>query len=256
LSTALDLPKHREQVRLACERAGFAPHDMMEHLTALDTNAVEASLNMVEAADVYIGIFAYRYGYIPDGFDKSITEMEYDRAVQLDKPRLVFFIHHDHPVTGSDVETGAGAERLRSLKDRIGKERVAAFFKSAEDLRSHVVEALGALAKTLGATGQNIDDLHRNIFIPVPPAPFIAHPYTLMQLQALVGRREDLNTLKEWVANPRSSCFDAKIFCLVAIGGMGKSALAWQWFNHIATKEISDLAGRLWWSFSRHSRTS
>ena len=38
--TARDLPEHREQVRLACERAGFAPHDMMEHLTALDTAGV------------------------------------------------------------------------------------------------------------------------------------------------------------------------------------------------------------------------
>ena len=33
-STARDLPKHREQVRLACERAGFEPREMMEHLTA------------------------------------------------------------------------------------------------------------------------------------------------------------------------------------------------------------------------------
>ncbi len=29
-STALDLPEHREQVRLACERAGAAPHALME----------------------------------------------------------------------------------------------------------------------------------------------------------------------------------------------------------------------------------
>ena len=78
-STALDLPEHREQVRLGCERAGFAPHDMMEHLAALNADAIEASLEMVERAEVYIGIFAYRYGYVPDGHDISITEIEYDR---------------------------------------------------------------------------------------------------------------------------------------------------------------------------------
>ena len=34
----------------------------MENLTALDSNAVDISLRLVEEADVYIGIFAYRYG--------------------------------------------------------------------------------------------------------------------------------------------------------------------------------------------------
>ena len=58
-STALDLPEHREQVRLGCERVGFEPR-MMEHLTALDTDAVDISLRLVDQADVYIGVLAYR----------------------------------------------------------------------------------------------------------------------------------------------------------------------------------------------------
>jgi hypothetical protein len=149
-STARDLPAHRDQVRLGCERAGFASDQMMENLTALDANAVEVSLKMVEEADLYLGIFAYRYGYVPDGADISITEMEYNRAVELKKPRLIFFIHEDHPVTVKDFETGEGASRLKSLKDRMGKERVAAFFKSPEDLRGHVGEALVKWCKEHG----------------------------------------------------------------------------------------------------------
>src|SRR5216683_3684035 len=122
-STARDLPKHREQVRLACERAGFEPREMMEHLTAENRNAVETSLRMVEEADVYLGILAYRYGTVPTGYDLSITEMEYNRAVELGKPRLVFFIHEDHSVRASDFDTGPGAEKLKALKARIGEER-------------------------------------------------------------------------------------------------------------------------------------
>ncbi len=64
-STTPDLPNHREQIRLAGERAGFAPHEMIEHLTAENRTAVEVSLRMVEAADVYLGIFACRYGFVP-----------------------------------------------------------------------------------------------------------------------------------------------------------------------------------------------
>ena len=101
-STAYDLSEHREQVGLACERAGFEPREMMEHLPALDTDAVDASLDLVDQADVYIDIFAYRYGYVPDGQEISITEMEYNRAIEKDKPRLIFFIHENHPVTGKD----------------------------------------------------------------------------------------------------------------------------------------------------------
>ena len=129
-STSRDLPEHREQVRLACERNGFEPRWMMEHLTALNADAVKASLRMVEEADVCIGILAHRYGTIPTGCELSITEMEYDRAVELDKPRLVFFIHRCHPVVIDDVETGLGADKLKALKARMGEDRVAAFFKS------------------------------------------------------------------------------------------------------------------------------
>jgi tetratricopeptide (TPR) repeat protein len=254
-STACDLPEHREQVRLACERAGFEPREMMEHLTALDTDAVDISLRMVDKADVYIGIFAYRYGYVPDGQDLSITEMEYNRAVETDKARLIFFIHEDHPVTGKDVETGEGAAKLEALKTRIGKQRVAAFFKSPQDLRGHVVEALTALSKKLDVedTGEPglsaAAKLHRRTVIPAPPAPYVAHPYTLLQVRNLVGRQTELNWLTDWVTTPASKAFGARLFCFVAIGGMGKSALTWQWFQQIALQEMKPLAGRLWWSF-------
>ncbi|MBK8024570.1 MAG: hypothetical protein IPK19_24860, partial [Chloroflexi bacterium] len=36
---------------------------------------------------------------------------------------------------------------------------------------------------------------------------------------------------------------------IVAIGGMGKSALTWKWFEQIAPQEMAPLAGRMWWSF-------
>ncbi len=149
-STARDLPVHREQVRLACERAGFEPREMMEHLPALDSNAVDISLRMVDAAEVYIGILAFRYGSVPEGAEISITEMEYNRAVEQGKPRMIFLMHDDHPIRPRDMETGPGAVKLAALKARIGQERVAAFFKSPEDLRSHVVEALTALRPQLG----------------------------------------------------------------------------------------------------------
>jgi len=51
------------------------------------------------------------------------------------------------------------------------------------------------------------------------------------------------------VTDPASKAYRARLFCFVAIGGMGKSALTWKWFNDIAPQEMKPLAGRLWWSF-------
>jgi tetratricopeptide (TPR) repeat protein len=254
-STARDLPKHRDEVRLACLRAGFDPREMMENLPALNKDATDASLRMVEEADVYLCILAYRYGTVPEGYEISITEMEFNRAVELNKPRLVFFIHKDHPVLGGDVETGSGATKLETLKARIGEHRVAAFFKSPEDLRAHAVEALTSLSKELDtaetgdAVASVVAQLHRRTSIPAPPEPYVAHPYTLLQTRDLVGRQTELNALTDWVADPAAPAFSARVFCFVAIGGMGKSALTWKWFNQIAQNEMKPLAGRLWWSF-------
>jgi tetratricopeptide (TPR) repeat protein len=259
-STARDLPEHREEIRQGCERAGFEPR-VMEHLPALDADAIKASLRIVEEADVYVGVFAYRYGYVPDGYDISITEMEYNRAVDLKKPRLIFFAHKDHPIKIEDVETGQGEARLKTLKDRLGKERVVTFFLSPKDLRAQVVEALTALGKDFDRekTGDAIASaaakLHRPTSITAPPKPYVAHPYTLLQLRELVGRQAELNVLTDWVAKPGSPAFDARIFCFVAIGGMGKSALTWKWFNQIAPNEMKPLAGRMWWSFYESDAT-
>jgi GTPase SAR1 family protein len=51
------------------------------------------------------------------------------------------------------------------------------------------------------------------------------------------------------VAKPGPEVYQAHILNVVAIGGMGKSALTWKWFNDIAPQEMQPLAGRMWWSF-------
>src|SRR6266705_4516960 len=112
-STAIDLPEHRDLVKDACLRQGMFPI-MMEHLPASDSDAIAESLRMVNEADIYLGVFAHRYGYIPKGYDISITEMEYNRAVERGIPRLIFIMHDDHPIKVADVEKGEGAVKYVS----------------------------------------------------------------------------------------------------------------------------------------------
>src|SRR5689334_12656452 len=135
--TSRDLPDHREEVMEACLRQGMFPK-MMEHLPASDADAIAESLALVDEADIYVGIFAHRYGYVPAGHTISITEMEYNRAVERGIPRLIFLMHDDQPVKAADVETGDGATKLKAFKERLATERVVNFFKSPADLRANV----------------------------------------------------------------------------------------------------------------------
>ena len=257
-STARDLPDHRNQVMDACLRQGMFPV-MMDHLPASDDDAIKASLEMVDDADIYVGVYAHRYGYSPEGHVISITEMEYDRPVDRDIPRMVFIMHDDHPVLRRDIETGEAATKLDTFKERLKKENIVNFFESSEELRGQVIHSLAqkqiadlAAEDQNGAAASALDSaraLHYVSDIPEPPEVYVAHPYTLLQTQDLVGRQDGLNLLTDWVARPDAEVYRARVLNVVALGGVGKSALTWKWFNDVAPQEMRPLAGRMWWSF-------
>jgi tetratricopeptide (TPR) repeat protein len=253
-STARDLPEHRKEIMDACLRQGMFPL-MMEHLPASDAEAISTSLKMVDAADIYVGVFAHRYGYVPKDNNPqqiSITEMEYNRAVARKIPRLIFNINKSHALgdfTINDIDTGENASKLAQFKSRTETENIVNFFTSPADLRAHVINSLSKLREPDLTTFHYISD------IPEPPEPFIAHPYTLLQTHRLVGRQPELNLLTDWVAKPSSTIYRAHILNVVAVGGLGKSALTWKWFNDIAPQEMSPLAGRMWWSFYESDAT-
>ena len=140
-STALDLPRHRDQVMSACLQQNLFPK-MMEYLPASDANAIRASMRMVDEADVYVGVVGFRYGYVPKRSKISITEMEYERAGKRGIPRLMFLMDEDHALRAADVETGPGAARVRAFRQRIREERVIATFSSPDDLRARLLQAL------------------------------------------------------------------------------------------------------------------
>lgn len=91
--------------------------------------------------------------------------------------------------------------------------------------------------------------------IPALPKTYIPHPYRLLGAPRFVGRQSELNLLTDWVAKPEAFISTRRILNIVSTGGMGKSALAWQWFNDIAPQEMQPLAGRIWWSFYENDAT-
>ncbi|MCX7841407.1 MAG: hypothetical protein N2559_18390, partial [Anaerolineae bacterium] len=78
--------------------------------------------------------------------------------------------------------------------------------------------------------------------------PYIAHPYALQA--HFTGRAHERARLSEWLT--RGERHTAPILVIEAIGGMGKSALAWFWLHNdllpLNTEHWS-LTGIFWWSF-------
>ncbi|MCB0855678.1 MAG: DUF4062 domain-containing protein, partial [Bacteroidetes bacterium] len=186
-STVKDLPDYRLKVQDACLRADTKPQ-MMEHLSSSDENAINVSLKMVDESDIYIGVFAHKYGSIPPGHEISITEMEYNRAVEKKLPILIFMISDEVAVKPKDFDTGQAAEKLHALKRKLGENYVVTFFENPQHLSGKVFESLLKLKeKYQKERGEEIDKgelwakkLHAHANIPLKPDAFIAHPYTLL----------------------------------------------------------------------------
>lgn len=81
--------------------------------------------------------------------------------------------------------------------------------------------------------------------LPIPPEPFVPHVYVLGT--PFIGRQAEFDRLDAWAADRTADA--ARICCLVGLGGTGKSALAWRWFQDAAPRSLSPLSGRVWWSF-------
>ncbi len=96
-STYLDNKDRRKLVEKAITKAEMVWLGM-EIFPASGAHAVEECLRYVREADVLVGIIAHRYGFIPEGSDISITEMEYDAA----RERLMFLIDPSLPHTKED----------------------------------------------------------------------------------------------------------------------------------------------------------
>ena len=104
-STFEDLKEYRAAVFEALDKAGFRV-GRMEGYAASDERPLDVCLQDVESRDIYVGIFAWRYGYIPpkehgNVAGLSITECEYRHALAKNKPTLCFF--HDPEVQAGEL---------------------------------------------------------------------------------------------------------------------------------------------------------
>ncbi|GAA2697957.1 hypothetical protein [Actinoplanes palleronii] len=105
------------------------------------------------------------------------------------------------------------------------------------DLRQEIIKELQRIP---AMAGRPAPPENRSV-VSGPPAFRAFPPY--VGSADFVGRQDDLWKLSAWAmsADP--------VMVVKAIGGVGKSALAWHWSTTEAPVAIPELAGRFWWSF-------
>jgi predicted HTH transcriptional regulator len=110
----------------------FFTVSLFEDLPAADRPAETVYLGEVDRCGIYLGLFGSEYGFTGDN-GLSPTELEYDRATQKGKARLIFVKQ------GNDAERNA---RMRSLVAKASGQLVRRRFNTTSELTAQVYAGL------------------------------------------------------------------------------------------------------------------
>ena len=173
-STYQDLIKEREAVEKALQRLQETVPVDMKYFGSRPETPLETCMAEVAHADIYVGIFAHRYGFIPEGYDQSMTELEYRKAIELNKPVLIYFsaIPEDETPYKHVEKDPDSREKLSRLKDHLQHRHTASAFNNPHELATMVITDI---------QNQNLLEI---------PAPVIESPYGLLRMYLEAVRNE------------------------------------------------------------------
>jgi hypothetical protein len=221
-STFTDLKKHREQVIKAIRELGYKPEVMEDNGARADADVIDSSLQIVRDSVAYALIIGRKYGQTPICPERnpnrlSVTELEFNEAMRLKRPILLFIMDKKHQIIEEDIELDpdkrrkldAFRERAKLMREGEEVHRVYQAFESLEQFSTAAAIAIGRLAQYLGSNGNAKEapaEPHSNIPIHVP--------------RHFLGRDEDLGAIE---AALKSSHRRAAITALHGLRGVGKT---------------------------------
>jgi hypothetical protein len=118
-STFVDLKPFRAAVREILLRLDLHPV-MMEDFGAAPTEPSVAALERLASCELFVGVYARRYGTVPPGRCQSVTEAEFDRARELGMPMFCYRLDSSVNWPPDFIEGPPGAEQLaRFMADKV-----------------------------------------------------------------------------------------------------------------------------------------
>jgi tetratricopeptide (TPR) repeat protein len=209
-STYNDLIEHRKAAHDALEQLGL--HVIwMEAFGARPVESTKSCLDEVAECELFVGIYAHRYGYIPEGKDISITEQEFDHAQKLGKPIFGFIVNEEHAWSPKHIEHDKKA-KLDAFLSKVKRQPVE-FFTTPDNLANNIASSVGHYL----SEHKPIPDSQIPIYQPPKPT-----GNTLPQESFFVGREKERDIILS-ALSPESRTWGALID---GPGGIGKTALA------------------------------
>jgi len=155
-STYEDLKSDRQAAVSAILKAGHIPAGM-ELFTSCDKSQMDTIRRWIDESDVYMLILGGRYGSVEPKTEVSYTELEYDYALEQDKPLFAVVIN-DNALEARVMEVGThlmekeNPKLLSMFRDKV-LSNISSFFSDDKDIKLCVYESLSDFAKNRDLKG-------------------------------------------------------------------------------------------------------
>jgi len=214
-STYCDLVDHRRAVIDILLRLGLQPI-AMEYFGADPDEPRQVCADKIRGCDLFIGIYAHRYGFVPEGDEKSITEQEFDLAQELGMLCLCYVVDEDHPWPPKMIEGEPGRSKLTAFKARLDKAVVRDTFTTPDNLAAKLASRLG---RWLMEHGRPVPE-----FLPIL---LTAEEFAVRAEQAALGSHAGTMVGREQVLEQMVALLagSSGIIILHGPGGVGKTRL-------------------------------
>jgi hypothetical protein len=200
-STQSDLAAHRLAVAHVLRQSGHQVVHMEEY-TAEAQRPLERCIKDAAEADLYVGLFAWRYGHVPAPTDTppslpegvvpgrtSVTEAEYHAAAG--RPRLIFLLDESVPWPPRQMDAHAAADRgeaIAALRRRLGERHMVSFFTTPDQLAAQVLAAVRReqLSRQIALRSLQPVDAHPRLMNPESDQPHGLYDTTLLAITDMV----------------------------------------------------------------------
>ena len=234
-STFEDLKDFRQAVLEGLRQSEYDVVNM-ENYVAGAQRPVEKCLKDVAKAGLYIGLFAFRYGYVPPAQHQnprglSMTELEYRKAQELKIPCLVFLAKEDYSGLSLklvDACTGDNdkGEKINALRKELLTETYVSEFSDPQQLARLV---LAAVKTQLEQLAHSADETAQPSDVPSPiiwdintqgsPYPGLLH-FTRKHASVFCGRELEVGEVLDRLRQPEN-----RFLLISGTSGSGKSSL-------------------------------
>ena len=133
-STYTDMIPHRNQIMNALNNFDVEVLGM-ENFGARKSPPLETCLEELELCDIYLGVIGLRYGSVNEIHDKSYTQIEYEKAVELEKDIKIFLLDEQNGIIKTSwIDFGYQLEKLLDFRKLLKLRHTVEFFIDENDL--------------------------------------------------------------------------------------------------------------------------